>query len=296
MIGAAAMPPIYVKLVLMAIMWSGVFVSTKMVLESMAVFAAVFLRFWGAAVILLLLLVYREGRLPAVTRRQAALIVVLALIGISFYNALFNLGLARVEASRAALIVPTNPAVTALCAWAILRERLGGTRALGVALSVAGAVWVLTRGEPTRLAELSLGRGEIYLILCVFTWTAYTLIGRVALVGLSALALTAYVMMVGSVGLAVLAALEPGSFADVTPRSWAALAYLIVFGTLIPFLWYYEGIKAIGAARASQFINLVPPLAVAESVILLGEPFSPALVIGGAMVIAGLVLTNRPGR
>jgi len=87
MIGAAAMPPIYVKLVLMAIMWSGVFVSTKMVRESMAVFAAVFLRFWGAAVMLLLLLVYREGRLPAVTRRQAALIVVLALIGISFYNA-----------------------------------------------------------------------------------------------------------------------------------------------------------------------------------------------------------------
>jgi drug/metabolite transporter (DMT)-like permease len=67
-----------------------------------------------------------------------------------------------------------------------------------------------------------------------------------------------------------------------------------VFGTVIPFLWFYEGVKALGAARAAQFINLVPPLAVAESVWLLGEPMTPALYAGAALVVAGLYLTNKP--
>ena len=62
---------------------------------------------------------------------------------------------------------------------------------------------------------------------------------------------------------------------------------------MLPFLWFYEGVKALGAARASQFINLVPPLAVAESVLILDEPMTAALYVGTALVLAGLYLTNR---
>jgi drug/metabolite transporter (DMT)-like permease len=54
--------------------------------------------------------------------------------------------------------------------------------------------------------------------------------------------------------------------------------------------------SATGAARASQFINLCPPVAVGESVLLLGEPFTPALVVGTVLVVAGLYLTNRATR
>ncbi|MBK8065426.1 MAG: DMT family transporter [Betaproteobacteria bacterium] len=126
--------------------------------------------------------------------------------------------------------------------------------------------------------------------------SAYTLLGRVALASVSPLALTAYVMVVGCLPVAVPAWLEHASLAAVSWQGWAALAYLIVFGTVIPFLWYYEGVKALGAARGAQFINLVPPLAVAESVLLLGEPFTPALLVGGCLVVAGLYLTNRPRR
>ena len=93
--------------------------------------------------------------------------------------------------------------------------------------------------------------------------------------------------------LAIPAAIEHAPLVGVTWQAWLALAYLIVFGTVLPFLWFYEGVKALGAARASQFINLVPPLAVAESVLILGEPMTAALYVGTALVLAGLYLTNR---
>ena len=285
---------IYLKLALMGVCWSGVFPAISIVLKSMGLFTSVFLRFACAALLLLLLLWLRERRLPRLSPRELVLVVGLGLLGISVYNTLFTAGLALVEASRAALIVPTNPAFTALFAALLLKERLGRTRALGVALCVLGALWVLARGDPRSFASLEFGVGELILVLCIFIWSAYTLLGRVALSTLSPLALTAYVMAAGAIPLALPASVEGASLAAVTWESWAAFAYLVLFGTVIPFLWFYEGVKALGAARASQFINLVPPLAVLESVWLLGESLSPALLVGIALVVAGLYFTNKP--
>jgi drug/metabolite transporter (DMT)-like permease len=285
---------LYTKLVLMALFWSGVFPAVNIVLSSMGLITSVFVRFWFAAVILLVMLRLREHRLPRPSPRETVLVIGLGILGISLYNVLFTAGLGLVEASRAALIVPTNPAFTALFAALFLKERVGAVRAVGIALCVLGALWVLTKGNIFTLRELDLGVGELLLVLCIFMWSAYTLLGRVALSGLPALALTAYVMTAGSLMLAIPAWLEHDSLARVTWQSWAALGYLIVFGTVLPFLWFYEGVKALGAARAAQFINLVPPLAVAESVLILGEQMTPALYVGTALVVAGLYLTNRP--
>ena len=285
---------LYPKLVLMAVFWSGVFPAVNIVLQSMGLFMSVFLRFGLAALLLLTILLLKDRRLPRLTPRESVLVVGLGMLGITVYNVLFTAGLALVEASRAALIVPTNPAFTALFAALILRERIGRRRAVGVALCVAGALWVLCRGDPRSFASLDFGLGELILVLCIFMWSAYTLLGRVALSTLSPLALTALVMAAGSIPLAIPAAIEEAPLAAVTWQGWTAFGYLVIFGTVIPFLWFYEGIKSLGAARAAQFINLVPPFAVAESILILGEPFSPALLVGTGLVVAGLYLINRP--
>jgi len=264
------------------------------VLQSMGLFASVFLRFWLASLILMGLLLWRDARLPRLSPRESVLVAGLGLLGITVYNCLFTYGLSLVEASRAALIVPTNPAFTALFAALLLKEPLGRTRAAGILLSVLGALWVLGRGSFQTLAHLDMGAGELVLVACIFMWSAYTLLGRIALSSLSPLALTAYVMAFGSLPLAIPAWLEHAPLADVTWQGWAALGYLTVFGTVLPFLWFYEGVKALGAARAAQFINLVPPLALVEAIYILGEPFQPALVVGAGLVVAGLYLTNKP--
>ena len=285
---------LYPKLVLMAVFWSGVFPAVNIVLKSMGLFTSAFLRFGAAAVILLIVLRLREHRLPRPSPREAVLVVGLGLLGITLYNSLFMAGLALVEASRAAVIVPTNPAFTALFAALLLKERFSATRAAGIVCCVLGALWVLARGDPRAFLDLNFGTGELILVVCIFMWSAYTLLGRVALSALPALALTAYVMTAGSIALALPAWLEQDSLAGATWQAWVALGYLIVFGTVLPFLWFNEGVKALGAARASQFINLVPPIAVAESVLILGEPMTPALYVGAALVVVGLYLTNKP--
>jgi drug/metabolite transporter (DMT)-like permease len=285
---------LYVKLILMAVFWSGVFPAVNIVLQSMGLFTSVFLRFAAASLILLVLLRLRAGNFPRLSPRESVLVAVLGLVGIGVYNCLFAYGLSLVEASRAALIVPANPAFTALIAALFLGERLGRVRAVGVVLCVLGALWVLGRGSFQTFAALQFSLGDLVLVACLFMWSGYTLLGRMALSTLSPIALTAYVMALGSLPIGIPAWLEQAPLANVTWQGWAALAYLVVFGTVLPYLWFYDGVKALGAARAAQFINLVPPIAVLESVLLLGESVTPGLLAGMVLVVAGLYLTNKP--
>ena len=78
-----------------------------------------------------------------------------------------------------------------------------------------------------------------------------------------------------------------------TVVDWGALFYLAFFGTVLGFVWYYQGIQQIGAMKAGVFINFVPISAIIFSFFILHEPLSLSLLIGAAMVLSGVYLTNR---
>ena len=84
--------------------------------------------------------------------------------------------------------------------------------------------------------------------------------------------------------------------AAVSPTVWGNLAFLGVMATGLAFCWYYAAIKAIGASRAGVFINLVPVAAIGLGVLILGEKVTLSLAFGGAMVMTGVFMTNRPQR
>ncbi|HJW51853.1 MAG TPA: DMT family transporter, partial [Burkholderiaceae bacterium] len=71
-----------------------------------------------------------------------------------------------------------------------------------------------------------------------------------------------------------------------------AVGYLGLLGTAVGFVWFYEGVKALGAARASVFTNLVPVFGVSLAVLLLGEPLLASMIVGGFVTLAGVSLTN----
>jgi drug/metabolite transporter (DMT)-like permease len=130
---------------------------------------------------------------------------------------------------------------------------------------------------------------------CVVCWTAYTFIGRAATRTLSPLAATTYGCFVGWLMLCAAAAVDGAVFVvpDFSWRAWTGILFLGLFGTALGFTWFNAGVKRIGPARASAFINLVPVFAVLLGVVLLGERLSPSVLFGGALVIGGVILTNR---
>jgi len=285
---------VYLKLTLTAFFWGGTFIAARAIAREVEPFSGSFVRYFIASVLLLLLTVKIEGRLPAIKKSQLLPLALLGATGIFANNVFFFLGMKTVEAGRAALIVATNPIIITIFGAIFLRERLSPSRVAGVLLSITGASVVISRGNPL-LFTTQVGLGELFIFGCVLSWVTYSLIGKQVMRTLSPLTAVAYSSLLGTLFLLPPALWEglPASLPRYTLGQWSALLYLAVFGTVIGFLWYYEGIKKIGPSRAAVFINLVPVSAVFLSWLILGEPLSLPLFLGAALVITGAYLANK---
>lgn len=289
---------VYLKLVCVALFWGGTFVAGHIVAKEIPHMIAAAGRFLVACVLLLLLAWRMEGGLPKLNRKQIHATFALGATGIFLYNICFLAALERMPAGRSALFVALNPIVTALAMAFLFSEKLGLKKWAGIVIAFIGAAIVITRGDLMAAAadiSHSIGAGELFMFTGVCAWAAYTILGRHALKGLSPIAATTYASLWGLLLLSIGALFQLPQLdrSHLSYQVLASIAYLGVFGTVIGFVWYYEGVKKIGPARTAVFNNLVPVFGISFSALLLGEPILASMVIGGLLVIAGVSLTNR---
>ena len=287
---------LYLRLTCVPVLWGGTFIAGRVISAHLPPATAGFIRFVFATLALLVTLHFTEGlrALTQVTRCQLLGTMALGATGIFAYNLLFFTALSVLPAGRTSLIIALNPVVTLLIAAALLGDRLSATRWLGVALALLGVWVVVTRGDLSQLVQ-SLGKGELAMFGAVCAWAVYTLVGRKLLQGLSPVLATLWAAIWGTLFLGLLALRDmPHVHADsFTPEVWAGLAFLGVLGTAVAFVWYYEGLRQLGAARTVVFNNLVPVFGVLLGWLILGEPLSASLLAGGALAIFGVFLVNR---
>lgn len=298
MLNPGAPSATYAKLLGAMFMWGGTWIAGRIVAQELtAPLAAASIRFFIAAAALGAFAVVTGGRLPRPAgRREWGAVTGLALTGITLYNLCFFYGLKHIPAGRGALVVALNPVAVALLAWFAGSDRMSARKMLGIALALAGCLTVIGNGDPLALLHGAVGIGEWLILGCVAFWTAYTFIGRRATDSLSPLAATLYACLLGACLLGAVSLLVGGADpAAWSWRVWSSILFLAIGGTALGFTWFADGVRHLGAARASAFINLVPVFAVLQGAWLLGERLDAAVLGGGLLVLAGVWLTSQPG-
>jgi len=276
--------------------WGGTFIAGRLIGGSIPPADAAFMRFSLAAVALAVLARVIDGRLALPPRDQIVNLLLLGLSGVFIYNICFFTGLRYIEAGRAALIIALNPMIIGLGAVLIFGDRLSPLQSAGLLVSLIGALLVISNGHPTQLLSGGVGIGEASILGCVFSWAAYSLIGRRVLTAMTPLAAVFYSALFGSLLLfaATMADGTPPSPGNYLRSDWLSLLYLGIFGTAIGFSFYYRAIRAIGSARSGVFINLVPLFSILLGWLILGETIKSSVLAGGAILLLGVYLTNRP--
>ena len=284
----------YLSLILTTFLWGGTFISGRMLAASVDPAVAAFLRFLIASTALLLLILAKEKRLIRPPRSTWLPLFFLGLSGVFAYNVFFFQGLHHITAGRAALVIAGTPLLITLLAALFFGEGLSPRKGIGILLSLAGAVVVISNGHPGELLHGGIGRGELALLGCVVSWSIYSLIGRKVLQEISPLHAVCISSLIGTTLLLI-----PASYHNLLPSlpaitllDWTNLAYLGILGTAVGFSLYYQGIQRIGAMRAGIFINLVPVFAVLLSWMILGEVIRPLVLVGGMLVLSGIALAN----
>lgn len=287
---------VHIRLVLTMTFWGGTFVAGRMLAEELHPLTASTLRFVLASAMLLSAILIRDKKLPCISKKQWGAVALLGMSGVFAYNIFFFTGLQTVEAGRASLIIAVNPVITTFLAILLLGERTNFRRSIGMILSVIGAFIVISRGHPSTLFQGNNGGGgEFYIIGCVISWSAYTLIGKKLLKDIAPLTAVAYSCSAGALFLFI-ASLFSGHLTEIkniSATGIGCLFYFAFFGTTLGFIWFYDGVKKLGASRAAMYVNLVPVSGVLFGTILLGEQLESSLLIGGILVCSGIYLINQ---
>ncbi|HET9323234.1 MAG TPA: DMT family transporter [Gaiellaceae bacterium] len=283
----------YLLLLGMAVCFGGTWPAGKLAVEEVEPFTVAAARFTIATVLLAFWVGLRHGPIRAPGRADLPLVIAMGATAVAGYNIFFLYGLELAPATDGAIIVPGfAPVFTVLLGWAVLGERVSRSVVAGLALAFAGLVAVVGPGGSIDADRLA---GAALFVAGAFCWGIYLLIGRPAIARFGAVRSTLYATATGTAMLIPFSLAERGwrDLENAEADGWLPILYLAVFGTVVAFVLFYEGVSRIGPARAASFAMLVPIFGVLSSVALLGERLRISLVVGGAAIIAGLWLIQR---
>jgi drug/metabolite transporter (DMT)-like permease len=280
----------------MAVCFGGTWPAGKLAVEEVGPFTVAAARFAIATALLAVWAGWRHGPIRAPGWRNLPLVLAMGATAVAGYNVFFLYGLELAPASDGAVIVPGfAPVFTVLLGWAVLRERVSRPAVAGLVLAFAGLLVVV---NPSGEVDSDRLAGAALFVAGAFCWAIYLLIGRPAIARFGAVTSTLYATATGTAMLIPFSLAEAGwdDLRSAPDDAWIPILYLGVFGTVLAFVLFYEGVSRIGPARAAAFAMLVPIFGVLSSVVILDEALGPNLVVGGAAIIAGLWLIQRPAR
>ena len=269
---------------------------STMVVGLRAVFACLF---FGAYVVI------RRSSLRPLAAEDRRRIWLLGLLNIPLNQLLFIGGVNLGTAPNASLAYALTPAFVLAIGVLFMGERPARTRVTGIVLAMLGAGLVLVDRGARFDADLM--TGNVMVLCAALAWSLYTILGRDLATRYGGFHLTAMTMFTGAIlyipvwfGLVVLAGVPLDTTAlhvtvnGVSPLShWMQLVYLGVITSGLGFGLWYVALTKLDASRLAVFNNLQPVLTTVLAWMLFGTVPTAVFMLGGAIAIAGVVLTQR---
>lgn len=286
-------------LVIPPLLWAGNAIVGRVVHELVPPITLNFLR-WAIAFLILLPFgasVFRPGSGLWAQRRKLA---ALGLLGIGLYNALQYLALQSSTPINVTLVAASMPVWMLVVGWLFFGAQVSRMQVYGAALSIAGVLLVLSRGDWHQLLALRLVPGDLYMILATIAWSVYSwLLTRSK--GDSGIRRDWATFLLAQVAFGLLwsGAFAAGEWLVTDARihwSWslvAALLYVAAGPAVLAFRFWGTGVQRAGPSIAAFFSNLTPLFAALMSSAFLGELPHLYHAAAFALIVGGIVLSSR---
>lgn len=278
-------------------MWAGNWVIGRALRDA---FDPVSLNFWRWTIALAVILPFGLKALAgkgAIIRREWKILALLALLSVPLFQTMVYEGLRTTTAINAVLMNSSAPVFTIAGSWLIDRERSTPRQIVGMLISLAGIVIIMTGGEPSRLLHLELHRGDAWIIAAIPLWALYSVLLKRRPPELGGIA---FLFVICVMGVAMLAPIFLVQTMVAPPRALtveAALGavYVGIAASVIAFIFWNRGVATVGANAAGFTLHLLPAFGTILAIVFLGEQFRPFHAAGVATILVGVVLATWKG-
>jgi drug/metabolite transporter (DMT)-like permease len=284
----------YLLLSLTALFWAGNIVLARYVAGHVPPLTLSCVRWIGAFLMLLPFAWPHLARDWPALRARLPLLVVLSATGFAINNALSYWALQYTQALNALLIQSSGPLFVAL--WSLwFGVRLTWAQLAGIAISLAGVLTIILRGDFGALAAIQFNKGDVLFAGAVLSFGLYSaLMPRRPKT--HQLSLISFTMGCGALLLLPFSIWEFYTGFTLKPDllTWATLIYVVIFPSTLAYLFFNRGIALIGPNRAAPFFHVVPVFGSIMAIVFLGEHPQAFHIIGFALVLSGVFVASRP--
>ena len=281
-------------MMLCIVVWAFAFPFIKIALNDLSYINLTIMRFFVVCIFLLgFLLLKNKKMISKLKKRDIILIFILGFFGIMVYHLGLNYGEKYISAGAASLIIATIPVFILILASIFLNEKITLKEVLGSAIALCGVLVISLWGKQDVIFDVRYISGLLAVLIAALMGAFYTVAGKKLLERYSAVSLTTYAMLLGSIGL--LPFINDSLLEDVSSMSlttWIAIIFLGLFSTVVGYTIWYEVLKIKTASKISNYLYAIPVLSTVISYLFLGEKITILFVFGGALVIIGLFIAN----
>jgi drug/metabolite transporter (DMT)-like permease len=205
------------------------------------------------------------------------------------------LSLRYTTALNTSAIFTLVPGLAGLYAMVLNREKLGRARFVALFLGIAGALWIIFRGDVGLLVDFSWNKGDLIFLIGCFFMGLYTPLVRLFHRGEPMLQMAFWIMVTGTFWLLLLAGpkLIYVSWPDVSPGVWAGIGYLAVFSTIITFFLTQYAILFLGPTRVMAYSYLYPGLVLVFDLLFGGAWPGVKILPGIVIVLAAMIVVQQ---
>ncbi len=274
--------------------WATNIIAGKEALLGFGALALAQMRVAGAAVVYgILFLAWPRRPSLRLSWHAWAFLGVVALFGITLNQLFFIGGLARTSAAHTGLIVALGPVMVLALSRMMRVEALTLLKSVGMLVSFCG-VAVLTTGKAGQ-GDGAHWQGDLLAVGGSAVFAYYTILVKEAADQYNALTLNTIIFALGSVLMLPFTVREllAVRWSAMPPVAWWGLSYMVVLGSVLAYLLFAFALSELTPSRVAAFNYLQPLIAISLGVWMLGEKVTSSLIVGGALILVGLYLTER---
>ena len=223
------------------------------------------------------------------------LIIVLGITSITIFNSIVYYSLNFTQVISGVLMISTIPVMIIVFCWILKIEKSNVYQILGVIFSLFGVIVIITKADLIILLNLNFNKGDLWMVVAMFSWAMYSALLRKKKLEISQLSLLQIIISAGLVFLfpAYLIELSLGHKTSIHLPFILILTYVVLFPGLASFIFWIKGISIIGSNRAGIFLHLIPIFSTIMAIIILKEKFMFYHLIGALLIITGIILSSK---